>query len=142
MYPIITAHHTLVIYNIYIRYMRSGSLLHYIVHLSSRTYYHLVAGLFKHSPAIRVRGIQGHPPFTSLLREERRNFPTFTQIRTETTMGLSHSPLPIGVWKHSEWFSVLPRKPLEPRNVSAVHFSILPLKEQTKKKVELDIFST
>ena len=44
----------------------------------------LVAGLFKHSPAIRVRGIRRHPPFTSLLREERRNFPTFTQIRTET----------------------------------------------------------
>ena len=44
----------------------------------------LVAGLFKHSPAIRVRGIKRHPPFTSLLREERRNFPTFTQIRTET----------------------------------------------------------
>ena len=44
----------------------------------------MVAGLFKHSPAIRVRGIRRHPPFTSLLREERRNFPTFTQIRTET----------------------------------------------------------
>ena len=54
MFPIITAHHTLVIYNIYIRYMRSGSLLHYSTHLSSRTYYHLVAGLFKLSPAIRV----------------------------------------------------------------------------------------
>ena len=44
----------------------------------------VIAGLFKHSPAIRVRGIRRHPPSTSLLREERRNFPTFTQIRTET----------------------------------------------------------
>lgn len=44
----------------------------------------MVAGLFKHSPAIRVRGIQRHPPSTSLLREERRNFPAFAQIRTET----------------------------------------------------------